>query len=56
MLKSVLIAAALGAGILWVWEQTTATCSSCTTAFDGLLPGAVIGAGVQIVLRVTGVS
>lgn len=57
MLKSVLIAAAIGAGILWAYEQTVGKgCASCSTGLEGLLPGAVVGAGTQIILRWTGVS
>lgn len=66
MMKSVLIAAVIGAGLLWAWEQfspafmTTAPMTPCgagaATTTDGLLPGAIVGAGVQIILRLTEVS
>lgn len=50
-----MVAAALGAGLLWAWQQTVG--SSCgTTATSGLLEGAIIGAGVQIGVRLLGVS
>lgn len=55
MLKSVLIAAAVGAVALWLYEHSVGqTCSTDSTS--GLLPGALVGAGVQIVLRLTEVS
>ena len=55
MIKSVLVAAAIGAAVLWIWEQTAGQgCASDTTA--GLLPGAIVGAGVQVGVRLLGVS
>jgi hypothetical protein len=54
-LTAVLVAAALGAGLFWAYSQTLGqNCS--TTATSGLLEGAVIGAGVQIGVRLLGVS
>ena len=55
MLKSVLIAAMVGAILLWMYEHTVGqTCATDTTS--GLLPGAAVGAGVQFILRITEVS
>lgn len=51
-LKSVLIAAAVGAAIAWGYARTESTAGGA----DGLLEGAIIGAGVQIAVRLLGVS
>jgi hypothetical protein len=55
MLKSIIIAAAIGAVLLWAWEHVSTPCTACD-ATEGLLPGAVVGAGVQFILRMTEVS
>jgi len=55
MVKSVLVAGVIGAVLFWLYSQTVG--SNCsTTGTSGLLEGAVIGAGVQIGVRVLGVS
>jgi hypothetical protein len=53
-MKAVLIAAAIGAGLFWAYNQAMPTCS--TKATSGLMEGAIIGAGVQIGVRLLGVS
>jgi len=54
-LKPLLIAAAIGAALVWVYAQTIGqTCGTSNTS--GLLEGAAIGAGVQIGVRLMGVS
>ena len=62
-LKSVLIAASLGAFLLYVWNSTYgAGCQEPSTGAAvnplacSVLPGAVVGAGVQIGVRLLGVS
>jgi hypothetical protein len=54
-LKPLLVAAVLGAALVWIYAQTVGqTCG--TEATSGLMEGAAIGVGVQIGVRLLGVS
>ena len=62
-ITSVLVAASLGVFLLYVWNSTYgAGCQDPSTGASvnplacSVLPGAVIGAGVQIGVRLLGVS
>jgi hypothetical protein len=55
-LKSILVAAALGAVLLWAIDSLMAANENANSMLGVSLTGAAVGAGVQIGVRLFGVS